>query len=336
MGVLTKRIGIDLGTSQTRIWAPRKGVVVDEPSVVARDRDNGKIVAVGFSALEMIGRTPESLSAFYPLHSGVIADFKAAEFMLRSFIQQAVGRFHISKPEAMITVSTTATSTERRAVVDVGKEAGLQFVHLIETPIAAALGAKLPITEPKGHMIIDIGSGTTEIAVISLGGVVAKTAIRTGGAQIDEALMRMMKHTHGIAIGKARAEEIKQRIGSISDHGTNKSMTVRGRSHVEGLPKSVTIEGKDTQAHIEPIFEKIRLAVRSVMEKTPPDLISDIATNGIMLTGGTSKLAGLESYLTHHLHTPCAAAEESLLCAVKGTSIALAHLKDYQRSLLKV
>ncbi|MCE7936961.1 rod shape-determining protein [Candidatus Saccharibacteria bacterium CPR2] len=334
MAIFSKKIGIDLGTSRTRIYIPRKGIIVDEPSVVAKNTENDKIVAVGLDAIDMLGRTPEQLEAYYPLQNGVIADFGAAEQMLRNFVQKAIGRFHIQKPEAMITVSVSATSTEQRAVLDVGHEAGIQNVFLIYSPVAAALGASIPVIEPKGHMIVDIGSGTTEIAVLSLGGIVTKEAVRVGGKAMDEAITRYFRRTHNMHIGLNTAEETKLKIGAVHDEFDDQKMTVRGRNLSDSLPKSVDVKGRDLRPHLEGVFDRIILAVRNAIERTPPDVVSDIVGQGIVLSGGVAQLNGIEEYLSRKLNTPCFMAQDPLLCNAKGTYYALSHLDEYKRSLL--
>lgn len=334
MAIFSKKIGIDLGTSRTRIYIPRKGIVIDEPSVVAKNVENDKIVAVGVDAIDMLGRTPQQLEAYYPLQSGVIADFGAAEQMLRNFVQKAIGRFHIQKPEAMITVSVSATSTEQRAVIDVGHESGIQNVYLIYSPVAAALGASIPVIEPKGHMIVDIGSGTTEIAVLSLGGIVAKEALRIGGKAMNEAIIKYFRRTHKVHIGFNTAEDAKLKIGAVDDEFDEQKLTIHGRNLSDSLPKSIDIKSRDLRPHLESVFDRIIIAVRNAIEKTPPDLVSDIAQYGIILSGGVAQLKGIEEYLSRKLNTPCFMAQDPLLCNAKGTYYALNHLDEYKRSLL--
>ena len=336
MSFLAKKMAIDMGTSFTRIYVPRKGIVINEPSVVAKSRDSEQIVAVGYAAVDMVGRTPDSYEAFYPLKHGVIADYRATERMLKEFISRAVGRLHITKPEAMMSVSTAATSTEQRAVIDVGKSAGLSDVFLIKSATAAALGAGIPIIEPRGSLIIDIGGGTTEIAVHSLGGVVAEHAIRSGGNSINDSVVRYVRRNHGLTIGAGVGEEIKQLIGSVAADAKNNTITARGLSVADGLPQSLTLSSKDIRGYLEASFEKIILAVRNVLEKTPPDIISDIVEDGIYLSGGTSQLAGIDEYLTRKLKVNCHVAQDPALCSAKGAHLALSHVAEYKKSLLGV
>ena len=336
MSIFSKKMAIDMGTSFTRIYVPRKGIVINEPSVVAKKKDSESIMAVGYEAIDMVGRTPDSVEAFYPLRHGVIADYRATERMLKVFISRAVGRLHITKPEAMMSVSAAATSTEQRAVVDVGREAGLQHVSLIKSGTAAALGAGIPIIDPRGSLTIDIGGGTTEIAVHSLGGVVAEHAIRSGGNAINESIVRHARRNHGLNIGPAVGEEIKQLVGSLADDIKDNTITARGLSVADGLPRSLTLSAVDLRPIIETSFEKIVLAVRHVLERTPPDIIADIVEDGIYLSGGTAQLAGIDEYLSKKLKVRCQVAQDPALCNAKGAHLALSHVAEYKKSLLGV
>ncbi|MDX1765905.1 MAG: rod shape-determining protein [Candidatus Saccharimonadales bacterium] len=336
MSRLSKKMAIDMGTSFTRIYTQRKGVVVNEPSVVAKNRETNEIVAVGYPAVDMVGRTPQEYEAFHPLQHGVIADYRATQIMLKEFISRAVGRFHITKPEAMIVVSAAATSTEQRAVIDVGRGAGLHNVYLIKGATAAALGAGIPVIEPRGNMIIDIGAGTTEIAIHSLGGVVAEQAIRTGGSAINDAIVRYARRDHGLLIGTTVGEEIKQLVGTLANDFKDNTITARGLSVADSLPKSLTIGSKDIRKHLEASFEKMLLAVRNVLEQTPPDIISDIVEDGIVLSGGTAQLNGIEEFFSKKLKVSCRVSQDPSLCCVKGANLALTHVADYKKSLLGI
>lgn len=333
MSIFQRRFAIDLGTSTTRIYVRKHGIVLQEPSIVARSADDEAILAVGSEAESMQGRQPDSIEVSRPLVSGVIADFSGAEHMLQYFIRRASGRFYISQPEAMITVPSGATSTEQRAVIDVGKRAGLRNVYLVPGSVAAALGAGLPIIEPRGHMIIDIGSGTTEIAVLSLGGVVASRSIRVGSDQINDTIIRSIKSNFGVVIGTNTAEEIKRLIGTLSTKYES-TMTVSGRSGSNGQPQALELHSDDIRPSIEISLEKIILATRSVLEKTPPDLVSDIVERGAVLSGGGAYTHGLEEYLSRKLKLQSTLAQDPMLCGVKGAYMALTHLADYKRSLL--
>lgn len=307
--------------------------MVQEPSLVAKTSDEEKIIAVGQAAEDMLGRQTENIEITRPLVNGVIADFSATRHMLEHFIRQASGRFFISQPEAMITVPSQATSTEQRAVIDAGKRAGLRQVYLIPAGVAAALGAGLPIIEPKGHMIIDIGSGTTEIAVLSLGGVVASRSVRVGGDHVNESIVRSIKRNFGVLVGASSAEEIKRIIGTLSTKH-EATMTISGRTTTDGQPHALDLHSDDIRPYIEASLEKIILACRSVLEKTPPDLISDIVEQGITISGGSAYTDGIEQYLSKKLNVKVSLAQDPLLCSVKGAFMALTHLADYKRSLL--
>lgn len=333
MGILQRRFAIDLGTAATRIYIRKRGIAVQEPSVVAKASDDDSILAVGTKAEEMIGRQTENILLSRPIVNGVIADFTGAEHMLRHFIRQASGRFYLSQPEAMITVPSGSTSTEQRAVIDVGKRAGLRSVYLIPSSVAAALGAHLPIIEPRGQMIIDIGSGTTEIAVLSLGGVVSSRSVRVGGASINEAIVRSIKRNNGVIIGQSTAEEVKRLVGTLSiKHEA--TLTVSGRTTTDGQPHTLDIHSDDIRPYIEASLEKIILASRNVLEKTPPDLVADIVEGGVTVSGGGAYTHGIEEYLSRKLHVEATTAQDPMLCSVKGAFIALTHLADYKRSLL--
>lgn len=333
MGLATRKLAIDLGSSTTRIYVPRKGIVLSQPSLVAKDEAIDQFVAIGEEAVDMAGRSPDTMTIINPLQSGVIADFGAATAMLKYFLGLAIGRFQIKKPEAMITVSGTATSTERRALIDAGREAGLQQVFLIRGSVAAALGAGLPLTEPRGNLIVDIGAGTTEIGVFSLGGIVAQGAIRVGGNAIDDAIQRFMRREHGMQIGNEETHRIKTEFLSLKTQESH-TMTVHGRSTLQGLPKSTSVKLPHLQAYVETTLERIVIAIRRVLEQTPPDLISDIIRHGLVLSGGSAQLRGLPEYFTKRLHVACIVAQDPELCAIKGAHMALTHLDDYKRSLL--
>lgn len=335
MAFFQRQLAIDLGTANTRIYVRGGGIVLDEPSVIARDQDDDSILAVGRAAEELLGREPDKILVNRPLSGGVIADFAGTQVMLESFIRQASGRWHLSQPEAMITVPGGATSTEQRAVIDLGRRAGLKNTYLIAGGVAAALGAGLPIIEPKGQMMIDIGSETTEIAVLSLGGVVATRSIRVGGANQTDAIIRTIKSQYGLVVGAARAEEAKRLVGSLAEKSQSK-MKLHGRASVKGKPQTLTITSQTLRPPLENNLERVILAARGVLEKTPPDLVSDIVENGITLSGGGAQLHGIDEYLTLKLKTEVRLAQDPLLCGVKGAYIALTHLNDYKRSLLGI
>ena len=335
MVVWHRQLAIDLGTANTRIYIRGSGIVLNEPSVIAREQDSDKIVAVGLPAEELMGREPEKIEVSRPLKSGVVADFAGAKTMLETFINRASGRWHIGQPEAMVTIPSGATSTEQRAVIDLGRRAGLKSTYLIPGGVAAALGAGLPIIEPRGQMIIDIGSETTETAVLSLGGVVASRSIRLGGADLTEAIMRSIKRAYGVQIGIGSAEEAKRLIGTLKPKAKQK-IKLHGRANVKGKPQTLEISAGELRPVLENNLERVVLAARSVLEKTPPDLVSDIVENGLYISGGGAQLDGLGEYLTDKLQAPVKLAQDPELCAVKGAFIALTHLNDYKRSLLGI
>lgn len=328
-----KRIAIDFGSSTTRIYVTRRGLILEQPTIIARDEVKQAVVGVGEQAQEMLGRSPETITLVHPLQFGVIADYKAATQTLRLFLQESLGRVHIRKPEAMITVSASATSTERKALVDAGREAGLAEVHLIESAVAAGLGAGLPISEPRGSMIVDIGNNTTEVGIFSLGGIVAGKAVRIGGSSIDEAIVRFLRREHSIIVGSEDIFDIKSKFLNLAAD-QNHTMTVHGQNTIQGQPKSVTIKHGQLKSYVEVPLEKVTTTIRNVLEKTPPDIISDIIKHGALLSGGSSQIKGLDEYLSKKINLACVVAQDPMLCSIKGAHIALTHLEDYQQSLL--
>jgi rod shape-determining protein MreB len=329
--MFVSRIAIDLGTTTTRIIMPKKGVVLEQPSVVARSAGKGEILAIGQEALEMIGRTPDDIEAYYPLRSGVIADFRVTERMLEHYLGKSMGRIQLRRPEAIITVSAGATSTERRAVQDVAQDAGLRRVLLIESPVAAALGVGVPVSLPTGNLVIDIGGGTTEIAVISLGGIVSQSTIRIGGHDIDEAIIDYLRRSHGLAIGRMTAEEVKQVAGSAMPQDKRREYKIKGRDLVGGLPKTITISPNDLVPIIESVIEKIVFTVRNTIEQTPPELVSDIIEHGIVLTGGMAQLTLLDRLMSKVIGVPVIVGQNPALAAVKGAYQALVHVSEHER-----
>lgn len=333
MGLFTRQLAIDFGTGTTRICIRGKGVVVQEPSVLARDPETDRTLAVGRLAQDLIGRTSERAEAVIPLTHGVIADFDSAQELLRTFIAQASGRFHLTQPDAMMTIPSGATSTEQRALVDVGNAVGLKNVYLIPGTVAAALGAGLAIIEPKGQMVINIGADVTEIAVLSLGGVVAQRSLRSGGNALSEQVVRTVKRDFGLTIGLSTAEEVKRIIGTLNPKQKN-SMRVRGRGQGRTAAGVVKIKSQQLRPSLEIGLEKVVLGARSVLERTPPDLVADIAERGISLSGGGAYLNGLDDYLSRKLQVKVTIAQDPLLTTVKGAFMALTNLSDYKRSLL--
>lgn len=320
--MLGRSLGIDLGTTCVRVFVKGKGIVLREPSVVAVDR-KGNILAVGEDAKRMIGKTPSTITARQPLRDGVIADYTTTAAMLRHFIRKACGPWTLFKPEVIVCVPAKATSVEKRAVVDAAIEAGARRAFPIEEPMAAAIGAGLPITEPGANVVIDIGGGTTNIAVISLGGIVISDSIRVGGIKMDEAIIRYIKREYNLLIGEQTAEEIKIQIGSAYKLPQELTMEVRGRDMVTGLPKTIRITSEEIrQALSEPISQIVN-RVKFVLEQTPPELAAEIVTRGITLTGGGALLRGLDQLLQLETGVPIRVADDPISAVALGTGLAL-------------
>ncbi len=329
-----KRIGIDLGTTYTLVHLPGKGIVLNEPSVVALSLSDRKILAVGNEAKEMLGRTPDSIVALRPLKDGVIADYRTTEAMLRYFINKATGGIRVFRPEVMIAVPAGITSTERRAVIDATIAAGAKAAYIIKEPVAAAIGANIPIGSASGHMIIDVGGGTSEIAVISLGGIVANTSVRIGGNKLDAAIQEYIRKKYGLAIGERTAEEMKITIGSAVPLEKKLTMDVRGRDVVTGLPRTVTVVSDDVTEAIQDELAGIIQAVKHVLQETPPELSADVIDKGMVLSGGSALLRHIDQLLAAATGVPAYVADEPLLCVARGTGIALDNLESYKRSIL--
>src|SRR4030067_1326261 len=334
----SKRIGIDLGTANTLVYLAGKGIVLNEPTVVAVTAEENKVVAVGREAKEMLGRTPGNIVAMRPLRDGVIADYSITEAMLSYFIDKAAGRSRFFKPEVMICIPSGVTQVERRAVLDATMTAGAKIAYLIEEPLAAAIGARIPIAQAAGHMVVDIGGGSTECAVISLGGVVVHNSVRVGGNKIHEAISNYCKKKFNLLLGERTAEEIKITIGNalIEDkEGEEKKMEIRGRDNISGLPRTIELTEAAVNEAILPILFDIISAVKGVLEKTPPELASDIIDKGVIMAGGTSLLQNLDKLITKITGVPCHVAEDPLLCVVRGTGVALENIELYKRSIAK-
>lgn len=317
--MFTRDIGIDLGTSNTSVCIKGKGIIMREPSVVAYDVRTDEVKAVGSAAKEMIGRTPGSIVAVRPIKNGVIADFDVTAAMLKRFIKDSQKGSFFNRARVLITIPAGVTEVESRAVYDAAKQAGATEVDLMEVPVAAALGAGLEISDPSGFMIVDIGGGTAEIAIISLGGIVTAQTVRMAGDQLDEAITSYVRRKHRIAIGERTAEDIKIQIGSAVPYDNEGKMEVRGRNVDDGLPKTVTLTSGEIRDALRPSLEKITDAIKSVLEKTPPELASDILDNGIVLTGGAARLRGLAAFISQETELVVTLAEEPTDCAVLGT-----------------
>ncbi|MCD5405827.1 MAG: rod shape-determining protein [Desulfotomaculum sp.] len=319
---LSQDIGIDLGTATVLVYVKGKGIVLKEPSVVAINQDTGKIIAVGSEARRMLGRTPGNIVAIRPLREGVIADYDVTEKMLRYFINKANGKKWFFKPRVMVCIPSGVTGVEERAVRQAALQAGARYAHLIEEPLAAALGAGLDISEPSGSMIIDIGGGTTDVAVLSLGGIVCSRSLRVGGDKFDEAIVRYIRREFNLMIGERTGEEIKIEIGSaLVDK--NKSTTIRGRDLVTGLPKAITVNSEQIHAAISEPLEAVVGAVKEVLEATPPELSADIVNKGIIMTGGGSLLHNFDKLISKETGLPVYVAEDAISCVAKGTGKAL-------------
>jgi rod shape-determining protein MreB len=331
--MLAKRIGIDLGTANVLVYLPKQGIVINEPSVVAVTDDN-RVLAVGEEAKEMVGRTPDTITAYRPLRDGVIADYRVTEAMIRYFINKVSGSVRLMRPEIMISVPAGANSTEKRAVIDAAKQAGAKEAYIIPEPVAAAIGADVPIDTAAGNLIVDIGGGTTEVAIISLGGIVAANSVRIGGNRLDQAIAEYIRKKYGLSIGDQTAEEVKIEIGSAMKQEKEKTMEIKGRDMIAGLPKTINISSNEVTEAINNELDKIILAIKSVLEQAPPELSSDIIDRGMVMTGGGSLLRNLDKLFTKALGIPCHVASDALLCVAKGTGIALENLDDYKKSAL--
>ncbi|OQA92989.1 MAG: Rod shape-determining protein MreB [Microgenomates group bacterium ADurb.Bin219] len=331
--MLGKRLGIDLGTTNSLVWLAGKGIVLNEPTVVAISPDDGRLIAVGNEAKLMLGKTPGNIEAVRPLRDGVIADYAVTEALLRYFIQTACGRAWFFKPEVMICIPGGVTQVEKRAVLDATLSAGARVAYLIDEALAAAIGAKIPIASASGNMIVDMGGGACEAAVISLGGVVVHKSVRMAGNKIDEAIAGHLRKKYNIIIGEQTAEEIKIKIGSALALNKEETHEVKGRDSVLGLPKLVTVSSTEVTTAIKPILAQIIGTIKSVLEETPPELASDIVDKGIVLSGGTSQLRNLDKLMTQELGVPCHVVEDPLLSVVKGTGIALENIDLYRRSI---
>lgn len=334
MTFLSPKLGIDLGTANTLVFTKGKGVVLNEPSVVAISEGEGRVRAVGLDAKAMIGRTPDSIVAYKPLRDGVIADYRVTEIMLRYYIKKVTGAWNPFKPEVLISVPANITSTERRAVIEAALKAGAKNVYIIKEPILAAIGAGIPIQEAGGHIIVDIGGGTTDIAVISLGGVVASTSIKCGGDRLDDSIIQHIKRKFNLAIGEKTAEEIKIKIGAAKKPKEELKFKVKGSDYVTSLPKTITVKSSEIAEAVESETDEIVKAIKDVLQATPPELAADIIDRGIMMTGGSSLLRELPELVAEKTGVKTKLAKDPLLCVAKGTGEALNHLNVYKRSII--
>lgn len=328
-----KNIAIDLGTANTLVWVAGEGLIVNEPTVVAISSEDNRIVAVGEEAKRMLGRTPEALIASRPMREGVIADYQVTEAMLKYFIGKVTGRFQFFRPDVMVCVPAGCTQVERRAALDATLSAGAGHAYLLDEPLAAAIGAQIPVSAPSGHMIIDIGGGSTEAAVISLGGVVTHKSVRVAGNKIDEAIQSYLKKKHNLIVGDQTAEDIKLKIGSAKPLPKEEKLEISGRDLVFGLPRTVVITSSEVTEAIKPVLMQIVGAVKAVLEDTPPELAADIIDKGIVMSGGTSMLRNFDKMMTDETGVPAHVADEPLLCVVRGTGLVLENIELWKRSV---
>ncbi len=334
MGIFGSKLGIDLGTANTLVFVPGKGIVLNEPSVVAVSEIDNKILAIGAEAKEMIGKTPESIIAYRPMKDGVIADYRVTEAMLRYYIAKALGKWNVMKPDVMVSVPAGITSTERRAVVEATIKAGAKNAYVVKEPILAAIGAGIPIHESRGHMIVDIGGGTTDVAVISLGGIVASTSVKCAGNKIDQAIADYIKKTFNLAIGDKTAEQVKITIGAAIPLDEELSIVIKGRDYMTGLPRTAQVTTNEIVKAIDKELKQIIKAIKDVLQDTPPELASDIIDQGIIMTGGTSQLRNFPDLVFRKTGVKAVLADDSLYCVVKGTGVALEHLDTYKKAIL--
>jgi len=334
MSFFSKKLGIDLGTANTLVYLPGKGVVLNEPSVVAVSEQDNTILAIGIEAKEMIGKTPESIIVYRPMKDGVIADYRVTEAMLRYFITKTLGKYNLFKPDVMVSVPAGITSTERRAVVEAAVKAGAANAYVVKEPILAAIGAGIPIHESKGHMIMDIGGGTTDVAVIALGGIVASTSVKCAGDKIDLAIADYIKKTFNLAIGDRTAEAIKIKIGAAIPLEEELTITIKGRDFIQGLPRTAQISTNEIVRAIDKELRAMISAIKEVLSLTPPELSADIIDDGIIMTGGSSQLRNLSELIYRRTGVKARVAEDPLLCVVKGTGEALNHLETYKKTIL--
>ena len=327
---IAKDIGIDLGTASVLVYVKGKGVVLNEPSVVAIDKNTGKLLKVGAEAQAMLGRTPGNIVAIRPLREGVISDYDMTERMLREFLHKVVGGFQLFKLRVIICVPSGITEVEERAVVDAGIQAGARRVYLIEEPVAAAIGAGIDISKPDGHMVVDIGGGTSDIAVISLSGVVESASIKVAGDQFNESVVKYMRRKHNILIGERTAEQMKMEIGCVYPKEEEATIEIKGRCLMTGLPKTITVNSTEMMEAFEEPVERILEAVHNVLERTPPELVADISNNGIVMTGGGSLVDGFDKLITARTGIHTVVAEDAISCVAEGTGKSLDSLGDMQ------
>lgn len=331
---MASKIGIDLGTTNTLVFVPGKGLLINEPSVVAISILDNKIIAVGSGAKEMLGRAPDSIIVSRPLKDGVIADYRVTEAMLKYFITKATGRLGFMKPEVLISVPAGITSTERRAVVEATINAGAKTAYLVKEPVLAAIGAKIPINSAIGNLILNIGGGTCEIAVISLGGIVTWSSTRIGGNKIDLAIVEYVKKKHGLAIGERTAELIKIAVGSAVKQDDEEKISIRGRDLTSGYPKTIELSSNEITDAMQEQLREIVQTVKNVLQETPPELCSDIMDRGIVISGGGALLKNIDVLISRITGVPARIADDPLLCVARGTGIVLENLDIYKKNVI--
>ena len=334
MAFFSPKLGIDLGTTNVLVFVPRKGVILNEPSVVAVSTEKNKVLAIGVEAKKMIGRTPDTITAYRPMKDGVIADYRVTEAMLRYFMKKALHKMNIWKPTVLISVPAGVTSTEKRAVIEAAVKAGAADAYVVKEPILAAIGAGIPIHEPSGRMVADIGGGTIDVAVISLGGIVASTSVKVAGNALDRAIIDYVKKQYNLSIGDKTAEEIKITIGSAVPVTEELTMPVKGRDLVSGLPRTVEMKTNEIVQAINRELREMMNAIRKVLQETPPELASDIIDNGIILTGGSSQLRNMPELVFRRTGVEAKLATDAYYCVARGTGVALKHLDTYKKSIL--
>lgn len=330
-----RQLGIDLGTANTLVFVPKQGIIIQEPTVVAVTKPGNRVLAIGVEAKEMIGKTPADITVYRPMRDGVIADYRVTQAILRYFIQKACGFWKFFKPEILVSVPAGSTSTEQKAVIDAAREAGARSTYVVKEPILAAIGAGIPINSPVGNMVVNIGGGTSEIAVISLGGIVSWSSIRVAGDRMDQAILDFLKKKYNLAIGEKTAEEIKIKVGSAMPLAEKEKMTIqiRGQDIIEGLPKNIEITSNDVAEAIGPQLKEIVQAIKNVLRDTPPELSADIIDRGMILTGGGCQLRNLDALIFKATGVPAYVADEAMFCVAKGTGIILDNIEIYKRSV---
>lgn len=332
--MFVRKIGIDLGTCNSLVFVPKKGVVLQEPSVVAVSLNENRILAVGQSAKDMTGRTPDTIRVYRPLKDGVIADFRVTQAMIRYFIEKVMGRFKFLKPELMIAVPSGITSTERRAVTEAAMNAGAKEAFVAKEPILAAIGAGIPINACSGHLIVDIGGGTAEVAVISLGGIVNASSVRMAGDKMNLAISEFIKKKYNLAVGDQTAEEVKIKIGTALPEKEERKIEIRGRDLVLGLPRNIKVSSNEVCGAITEVLAEIIQVVKRVLRDTPPELSADIMDKGMVLSGGGALLRNIDGLIAQSTGIPCFVAEDPLLCVAKGTGVVLENLDIYKKSIM--